>query len=98
MGYIGLVVFQSETEKDIFLKTKVQYIDGSISDEGLMGLGDVGFDYNQPYLTGVTYKKVSVNVEGDSGVIYGWLRIENFPGQMIINIYLEYEEVESLET
>lgn len=96
MAHIGTVTFQSESEKDVFLKLEVESREAVEPDERLWAVEDSNIESDKPYVTGKGPKPVSVNIEGDSEVIYGWFRGSYFPGPFTLNIYVEYEEIEEI--
>ena len=97
MAHLGIISFQSLDERDVFLKVDVQLEDTVHSDEGLMNIGEVGFDTTKPWVSGKGEKPYAVEIDGDSGVIAGWFRGTMFPGLFLLKVYIEYETVEEIE-
>ena len=97
MAHLGIISFQSLDERDVFLKVDVQLEDTVHSDEGLMNIGEVGFDTTKPWVSGKGEKPYAVEIDGDSGVIAGWFRGTMFPGLFLLKVYIEYEAIEELE-
>ena len=97
MAHLGIISFQSLDERDVFLKVDVQLEDTVQTDEGLMNIGEIGFDTTKPWVGGKGKKSIAVEVDGDSGLISGWFRGTMFPGLFLLKVYIEYETVEELE-
>lgn len=97
MAHLGTISFQSMDERDVFLKVDVQLEDTVQTDEGLMNIGEVGFDTTKPWVSGKGQQPYKVDVDGDSGVIAGWFRGTMFPGLFLLKVYIEYETVEAIE-
>ena len=52
MAHLGIISFQSLDERDVFLKVDVQLDDTVQTDEGLMNIGEIGFDTTKPWVSG----------------------------------------------
>ncbi len=96
MAHLGIISFQSFDERDVFLKADVQMEDTVQTDEGLWNIEEAGFDTTKPWVSGKGAKPMTVEVDGDSGIIAGWFRGTMFPGLFLLKVYVEYEEVEEI--
>ena len=97
MAKLGTLSFQANDNTDLFLKVDL-FPDGSMqSDENFIGITDVNFDSDKPWVVGKIPAQIPVTVDGDSSTIKVWFKGEVFPGPFTINIYVEYEEVEEVE-
>ncbi len=96
MARLGELSLQATNESDIFLNEEV-YLDGLTSAEEMQTvIPEPGFDQNKAWVNGNTAKFISVNVDGDTSVIYGCFKGEDFPAAFFLNIYIQYEENEEL--
>lgn len=96
MGRLGKVSFQVQNESDLFLELEV-YPGGEEeqADQDCM-IAEPGFEQFAQYLSGRTPKYIEVDAEGDSSVVYGIFRGENFADSFTLYVYVEYEETEAL--
>jgi hypothetical protein len=96
MGRLGKVSFQVQNKSDLFLEVEV-YTGGDEepADQSCM-VAEPGFEQFAQYLSGKTPKFIEVDAEGDSCVVYGIFRGENFIDPFTLHVYVEYEEVETL--
>lgn len=96
MGRLGKVSFQVQNESDLFLELEV-YPGGDEeqADQDCMVI-EPGFEQFEQYLSGRKPKFIEVDAEGDSCVVYGIFRGENFVDPFTLYVYVEYEETEAL--
>jgi hypothetical protein len=95
MAKLGSITFQALDNSDVFLSEEV-FLDG-VDTLGEMQMPQPGFENDKAWITGNGPKVIPVNVDGDTSIIYGWFRGEEFSYPYIIRIYLECEEVEELK-
>lgn len=94
MARLGTLTFQAMDNSDVFLSHDV-FLDGvSEFGDAEIQIPQPGFENDKAYITGDVPKAIPVTVEGDSSVIYGWFKADEFSYPYIIRIYLECEEVE----
>ncbi|HVD99531.1 MAG TPA: hypothetical protein VNB90_15085 [Cytophagaceae bacterium] len=96
MGRLGKVNFQVQNKTDLFLELEV-YPGGDeeAADQACM-IAEPGFEQFSQYLSGRRPEFIEVDAEGDSCVVYGIFRGENFTDPFTLYVYVEYEEVEAL--
>lgn len=96
MARLGKISLQATNESDLFLNEEV-YLDGvtSASEMATM-ISEPGFDQDKGWVAGSKGKEVSVNIDGDTAVIYGCFKGESFTAPFMINIYIQYEENDDL--
>lgn len=96
MARLGKVSFQVQNESDLFLEWEV-YLGGDeeISEQQCM-VAEPGFEQFAQYLSGRRPEFIEVDAEGDSSVVYGIFRGENFTAPFMLYLYVEYEDTEQL--
>jgi hypothetical protein len=94
MGYSGTVRFQSNDCKDIFHVADVFEGGVEMPDTEFMGVEE--FDNTLEWVTGNIARMVPVIIDGDTTVIHGWFRGENYDQAFTLTVYVEYEEAEEL--
>jgi hypothetical protein len=96
MARMGKVSFQVQNESDLFLELEV-YPGGDeeLSDQQCMVV-EPSFEQFSQYLSGKRPEFIEVDAEGDSSVVYGIFRGENFTSPFTLYIYVEYETIEEL--
>lgn len=81
---------------DVFLDESL-FLDGvTDNSESAAQLSEPGFGQSSAWITGQVPKMIPVCVEGDTSVVYGWLRTDQFSFRYTLRIYLICEEVEEL--
>lgn len=96
MDRLGTISFQTNDNSDVFLVEEVRENNVEPSDENLMGIDDLQFDSEMPWITGRLPTMKSVSVEGDTRLIHAWFKGNKFDQSFVIRIYVEYEEAEEL--
>jgi hypothetical protein len=97
MEKIATLTFQANDNSDVFLKADLFEDDVHETDEALIGIEDTHFNKTKPWVNGKRPEMLSVNVDGDSGVINVWI-MKVSPGlETRIVIYIEYEETDDAE-
>ncbi len=100
MGLLGVLTLKALDSKDVFLR-EMLYLDGilDINEFPCDVLADPGFEYGAAYLTGLVPQAIPVDVDGDSGIIMGWLTTANIPFNQpfSVKIYLLCEELDAEE-
>ncbi len=96
MARVGKVSFQVQNESDLFLELEV-YPGGDeeVSEQQCM-VAEPGFEQFAQYLSGRRPEFIEVDAEGDSSVVYGIFRGENFTSPFTLYLYVEYEETGEL--
>jgi hypothetical protein len=96
MSRLGTVTLQAMDDADVFLKEDV-FLDGTTDASELSTeISEPGFEDNLAYVTGKVPAVIPVSVNGDTSVIYGWFKGENFTSAYYLKIYIEYQEVEGI--
>lgn len=96
MARVGKVSFQVQNESDLFLELEV-YVGGEEeSSEQECMVVEPSFEQFFQYLSGKRPHYVEVDAEGDSSVVYGIFRGENFVSPFTLYLYVEYEEIEAV--
>lgn len=96
MDRLGTISFQSNDNSDVFLVEEVGEVTEELSDENLIGIDDLQFDSDMPWVSGRVPEMKPVTVDGDTTAINAWFKGEEFDKQFVIRIYVEYEEAEEL--
>lgn len=94
-GRIGTVYFKAFDRSDVFLVTEVLPIEYPELDEALGGFTADDLEIDGDWVTGRTFAKTNVEVEGDTRNIQCVYRAEE-GRSYTMTIYLEYEEVEEV--
>jgi hypothetical protein len=96
MARVGRVSFQVQNESDLFLELEV-YPGGEeeLYEQQFMVV-EPSFEQFFQYLSGRRPEFMEVDAEGDSSVVYGIFRGENFTSPFTLYLYVEYEEIEVL--
>lgn len=96
MARLGSVSFQVQNESDLFLELEV-YPGGEeeYADEQCMVV-EPSFEQFFQYLSGRRPHYTEVDAEGDSSVVYGIFRGEDFSHSFTLYLYVVYEEMEAV--
>jgi hypothetical protein len=97
MARLGTLTLQALDKSDIFLKEDV-FMDGVTDPAELSAsIAEPGFDQDKAWVSGSVPKVIPVIVEGDTSVILGWFKGDNYTSPYTIKIYIEYEEADEVE-
>ena len=96
MARVGKISFQVQNESDLFLELEVYAGGEEESSEQQCMVVEPSFEQFFQYLSGKRPHYVEVDAEGDSSVVYGIFRGENFTIPFTLYLYVEYEETESV--
>lgn len=100
MDRLGTLSFQTNDSSDVFLVEEVHENNVESSDENLIGMDDLQFDSDMPWITGRVPAMKPVTVEGDTTLIHAWFKGDpdsyRDDKPFVIRIYVEYEEAEEL--
>ena len=96
MARIGKVSFQVQNESDLFLELEVYPGGDEEPAEQQCMVVEPSFEQFSQYLSGKRPEFIEVDAEGDSSVVYGIFRGENFTSPFTLYIYVEYETTEEL--
>jgi hypothetical protein len=96
MSRLGNLILQAMDDTDVFFNQDL-YLDGVRDGRETQDMiAEPGFEENNAWISGDVPDSEPVWVEGDTSVIYGWFKGENFAFPFRVKIYIEYEEVEEL--
>jgi hypothetical protein len=90
------VSFQSSDQSDVFYVAQL-FDSNEVSDESLLSIEDPQFDSDKPWVTGKIPQMTTVNVEGDTSIIHGWLKADAFDKAFVVRVYLACELAEELQ-
>ncbi len=96
MGNSGIISFQSNDKMDVFHIQQVIENGFESSDEELLNIEVSQFDSDQAWVTGNVPKIKPVHIEGDTSIINGWFKGEEFDQSFRITVYIECEMAEEL--
>ncbi len=96
MARVGRVSFQVQNESDLFLELEVYPGGDEEVSEQVFMVAEPGFEQFSQYLSGRRPEFIEVDAEGDSSVVYGIFRGENFTSPFTLYLYVEYEEIGAL--
>jgi hypothetical protein len=100
MDRLGTISFQSNDNSDVFLVEEIREVTQELSDENLIGIDDLQFDSDMPWVSGRVPEMKLVTVEGDTTVINAWFKGDpdsyRDDKSFVIRVYVEYEEAEEL--
>lgn len=100
MDRLGTISFQSNDNSDVFLVEEVREVTEELSDENLIGIDDLQFDSDMPWVSGRVPEMKPVTVDGDTTVINAWFKGDpdsyRDDKSFVIRVYVEYEEAEEL--
>jgi hypothetical protein len=96
MPRLGNLTLQAMDDTDVFFIQDV-YLDG-VRDvrESQTMIAEPGFQEDMAWVSGDVPDSEPVCVEGDTSVIFGWFKGENFGFPFRVKIYIEYEEAEEI--
>ena len=96
MGRVGKVSFHVQNQSDLFLELEVYPGGEEESSEQSFMVVEPGFEQFFQFLSGRRPEFIQTDIDGDSSVINGIFRGENFTAPFTLYLYVEYEEVEKL--